>query len=211
MGKSYDLLVVGLGNHKENYLETRHNIGWMVASAFAEKHKGNFIPFAPEFYLAYVKFAGKNVLVLLPRTYMNNSGIAVKIASKKFDIPTENILVVCDEYNFPLGRIHIKDSGGDGGHNGVASVIEHLGTNNFLRLRCGIGRNFGENELVDYVLSPFDPEEIPLRDAMINRAVESIEYLLLKGKSRAMSDVNSEKLWKIQPEKNPKTPPEITQ
>ncbi len=200
MATHYDLLIVGLGNHKENYLETRHNIGWMVASAFAEKHKGNFVPYAPEFYLANVRFAGKNVLILLPRTYMNNSGLAVKIATKKFNIPSENVLIICDEYNFPLGRIHLKDSGGDGGHNGVASVIEHLGSSNFLRLRCGIGRNFGENELVDYVLSPFEPEEIPLRDAMINRAVEAIEYLLLKGKSRAMSDVNSEKLWKIQPQ-----------
>ncbi|MGB9772278.1 MAG: aminoacyl-tRNA hydrolase [Candidatus Kapaibacteriota bacterium] len=201
MAKSYDLMIVGLGNHKESYLETRHNIGWMVASSFAEKHKGHFIPYAPEFFLANVRFAGKNVLVLLPRTFMNNSGIAAKIASKKFEIPAQDILVVCDEYNFPLGKIHLKENGGDGGHNGVASVIEHLGTKDFLRLRCGIGRNFGPNELVDYVLAPFEPEEIPLRDAMINRSVEAIEYLLLKGKSRAMSDINSEKLWNIKPPK----------
>lgn len=199
MIKNADFLIVGLGNYPENYLETRHNIGWMVANAFAQKHKGNFIPLSPEFYIAYVKFAGKNVLVILPRTYMNNSGKAVKSASNKFKIPVENILVICDEYNFPLGKIHLKDTGGDGGHNGVASVIEQLGSNNFLRLRCGIGRNFGENELVNYVLSPFEPEEIPMRDAMINRAVEAIEYLLLNNKSRAMSDINSEKLWKIHP------------
>ncbi|MFN3305637.1 MAG: aminoacyl-tRNA hydrolase [Candidatus Kapaibacteriota bacterium] len=201
MIKNADFLVVGLGNYPEKYLETRHNIGWMVASNFAHKHKGNFIPLAPEFYIASVKFAGKNVLVILPRTYMNNSGIAVKAASERFKIPVENILIICDEYNFPLGKIHLKDTGGDGGHNGVASVIEQLGSNNFLRLRCGIGRNFGENELVDYVLSPFEPAEIPLRDAMINRAVEAIEYLLLTKKSRAMSDINSEKLWKITPQR----------
>ncbi|MCX7909057.1 MAG: aminoacyl-tRNA hydrolase [Ignavibacteria bacterium] len=200
MKKEVDLLIVGLGNHSDIYLETRHNIGWMVASAFVQKHKGNFIPFAPEYYLANVTFAGKNILALLPRTYMNNSGLAVKLATKKFNIQSENILVVCDEYNFPLGKIHLKDSGGDGGHNGVASIIEHLQTQNFLRLRCGIGRNFGKNELVDYVLSPFEPEEIPIRDAMINRAIDAIEYLLIKGKSRAMSDVNSEKLWKIEPD-----------
>lgn len=201
MDKNIDLLIVGLGNHLDVYRETRHNIGWMVASAFALKHKANFIPFAPEYFLASSRFAGKNILILLPRTYMNNSGIAVKLASKKFNVDVEKILIVCDEYNFPLGRIHLKDSGGDGGHNGVASVIEHLGASNFMRLRCGIGRNFGENELVEYVLSPFEPEEIPLRDAMINKAVEAIEYLLLKGKSRAMSDINSEKLWKIEPKK----------
>lgn len=208
MEQNIDLMLVGLGNHKENYLETRHNIGWMVASAFVQKHKSNFIPYAPEYYLANVKFAGKKVLVLLPRTYMNNSGIAVKQAMRKFNVPVENILVICDEYNFPLGKIHLKENGGDGGHNGVASVIEQVGSKNFMRLRCGIGRNFGENELVDYVLSPFEPEEIPLRDSMITKAVEAIEYLLIKGKARAMSDVNSEKLWKIQTEqKNKKEQP----
>jgi len=148
--------------------------------------------------LAKVNFAGNNVLVMLPRTYMNNSGIAVRAVVEKYQIPVEKILVICDEYNFPLGKIHLKDSGGDGGHNGVRSVIENLGETKFMRLRCGIGRNFGENELVQYVLSPFEPEEIPIRDQMIARAVEAIEYLLLKGKSRAMSDINSEKLWKIE-------------
>jgi len=193
-----DLLIVGLGNHTEQYLETRHNIGWMVATAFCQKHHSHFVPISSEYYLAKVNFAGNNVLVMLPRTYMNNSGIAVRAVVEKYQIPVEKILVICDEYNFPLGKIHLKDSGGDGGHNGVRSVIEKLGETKFMRLRCGIGRNFGENELVQYVLSPFEPEEIPIRDQMIARAVEAIEYLLLKGKSRAMSDINSEKLWKIE-------------
>lgn len=199
MLKNVDLLLVGLGNHENIYLETRHNIGWMVVSAFVQKHKGYFIPFLPKYYLANIRFSGKNVLALLPRTYMNNSGVAVKSATTKFNVPIEKILIVCDEYNFPLGKLHLKERGGDGGHNGVASVIQNLNSNNFMRLRCGIGRNFGQNELVDYVLSTFDPEEIPLRDLMISRAVEAIEYLLLKGTSRAMSDINSEKLWKIEP------------
>jgi len=193
-----DLLIVGLGNHTERYLETRHNIGWMVATAFCQKHRSQFVPISSQYYLAKVNFVGNNVLVMLPRTYMNNSGIAVRDVVEKYLVPVEKILVICDEYNFPLGKIHLKDSGGDGGHNGVRSVIENLGETKFLRLRCGIGRNFGENELVQYVLSPFEPEEIPIRDQMIARAVEAIEYLLLKGKSRAMSDINSEKLWKIE-------------
>lgn len=196
--ENVDWLIVGLGNHTDIYLETRHNIGWMVATAFCQKHHGNLIPISSQYFLAKVSFAGNTILVLLPRTYMNNSGLAVRSAVDKFKIPIDRILVVCDEYNFPLGRIHLKDSGGDGGHNGVASVIENLGASNFLRLRCGIGKNFGENELVQYVLSPFESDEIPVRDQMISRALEAIEYLILKGKSRAMSDINSGNLWKIE-------------
>lgn len=197
MAQHFDWLIVGLGNPTEVYLETRHNIGWMVATAFCNKHNAQFAPISKYYYLAKSRFAGSEIIVILPRTYMNNSGYAVALCAESYRIPSERILVICDEFNFPLGRIHLKDGGSDGGHNGVASVIEHLGSRNFLRLRCGIGRNFGEGELTDYVLSTFEPEEIPLRDMTIKRAVESIEYLITKGKSRAMSDINSEKLWKI--------------
>ncbi|MCX7880352.1 MAG: aminoacyl-tRNA hydrolase [Ignavibacteria bacterium] len=201
MSKNIDLLIVGLGNHDEVYKETRHNIGWAVASMFVQKHHSQFIPLSPNYFLANVVFVAKNILVALPRTYMNNSGVAVRELVEKYKIPTENLLVICDEINFPIGKIHLKDSGGDGGHNGVASVIEFLETQNFMRLRCGIGPKVGTKNLADYVLSPFEPEEIPLRDFMIKRAVESVEYLILKGKSRAMSDINSENLWKIKIEK----------
>ncbi len=202
MNKSIDWLIVGLGNHTEEYLNTRHNIGWMVVTAFAKKHNGQFAPVSKYFSLAKVNFKGRTITLLLPRTFMNFSGYAVRIASESFGIKSDRIVVVCDEYNFPLGRIHLKEDGGDGGHNGVASVIDHLGTRNFLRLRCGIGRNFGEGELVDYVLSPFLEEEVPVRDLMISKAVEALEYLIIKGKARAMSDINSEKLWKISFEKD---------
>ncbi len=197
MGKSFDWLIVGLGNPTEVYLETRHNIGWMVVTDLCNKHNVQFAPISKYYYLAKFHFVGSEVIAILPRTFMNNSGFAITLCAESYRIPNERILVVCDEYNFPLGRIHLKDNGGDGGHNGVASVIEHLGSKSFLRLRCGIGNNFGEGELTDYVLSTFEPEEIPLRDLMIKRAVEGIEYLIKNGKSRAMSDINSEKLWKI--------------
>ena len=100
-----------------------------------------------------------------------------------------------DEYNFPLGKIHLKKGGGDGGHNGIASIIEELGVQDFYRLRCGIGRNFSEGGLVEYVLSDFKEDEIEQRNVMIQKAIESIELLIEVGPSRAMSMINSGELW----------------
>lgn len=195
MKEKVDYIIVGLGNPSEQYLNTRHNIGWMVAEAFSKKYNANFIKESKFYYSATIKLGGKNIKVILPRTFMNNSGLAVQIASEKYEVPPTNIIIICDEYNFPLGRIHLKDASGDGGHNGVASVIEYLKANNFMRLRCGIDRNFEDGKLVNYVLSPFNDDELEKRDSMVRKAVDAIEYIIRKGKSRAMSDINSGKLW----------------
>lgn len=195
MQRKVDYIVVGLGNPTEEYRQTRHNIGWMVAEAFCRKYNTEITNESKYYFSSNIKIAGKNVIVVFPRTYMNNSGFAVQIVAEKHKVPTSNIIIICDEYNFPLGRLHLKDTGGDGGHNGVASIIEYLKANNFMRLRCGIDKNFGEGELVNYVLSPFSPEELSIRDQMIHRAVEAIEYIIIKGKSRAMSEINSGMLW----------------
>ena len=126
---------------------------------------------------------------------MNNSGEAVLAAKDTFDIPSEKILIICDEINFPPGKVHLKFGGSDGGHNGVASVIENLHTSDFFRLRCGIGKNFLTGGMVDYVLSDFNKDELEERDKMINKTVDSIEYLIRNGKTKAMTDINSEILW----------------
>lgn len=190
-----DYLIVGLGNPEEQYFETRHNIGWMVAQELCKKHQVSIIKDSKHFLSATLMISNKKIKVIFPLTFMNNSGVAVQKASAKYKVPIENIIVICDEYNFPLGRLHLKDSGGDGGHNGIRSIIEHLKQNQFMRLRCGIGRNFGDGQLVEYVLSPFKPEEILHRDKMIKQATEAIKYIIKNGKSRAMSEINSGKLW----------------
>ncbi|MGQ9818913.1 MAG: aminoacyl-tRNA hydrolase [Candidatus Kapaibacteriales bacterium] len=190
-----DYLIVGLGNPAKEYFETRHNIGWMVAYALCNKHNVEITKVSKYYLLATIMLSDKNNKVIFPLTYMNNSGLAVRKASERFNVPIERIIIVCDEYNFPLGRLHLKDSGGDGGHNGIASIIEYLKQNNFMRLRCGISRNFGEGQLVEYVLSAFKPEEIAARDKMIYQATEAIEYIIKFGKRRAMSDINSGRLW----------------
>lgn len=190
-----DYLIVGLGNPTKEYLETRHNIGWMVAQALCNKHQASIRKDSKHFLSATLILSNKKTKVIFPLTYMNNSGLAVQKASVKYKVPIENIIVICDEYNFNLGRLHLKDSGGDGGHNGIGSIIEHLKQNQFMRLRCGIGRNFARGQVVEYILSPFEPREIPHRDKMINQAIGSIENIIKYGKSRAMSEINSGKLW----------------
>jgi PTH1 family peptidyl-tRNA hydrolase len=184
-------LIVGLGNPGAEYAETRHNIGWMVVQALVARHGGTWHHGAGPWLEAPVRIAGQPVLAILPLTYMNRSGEAVRAVQKRTGIAPERIVVVLDELNFPLGRIHLKATGSDSGHNGMASVIAALGTRNILRLRCGIGRNFPPGGMVAYVLSPFSPEEREERDRMIQRAVHALEYLVHHGPERAMSVVNS--------------------
>ncbi len=189
-------LVVGLGNPGKKYAYNRHNIGWMVTVALCEKYKKPIMPFSNLYYQSSLRIDSKLVFVSLPTTFMNNSGEAVSAICSMYKIPIERVLVIVDEYNFPVGKIQLKSGGGDGGHNGIASIIEHLDSNEFFRLRCGIGNNFSAGEMSDYVLSDFKESDIETRNLMISKAVESIETLIRLDSARAMSLVNSGELWK---------------
>lgn len=195
MAKKVEWLIVCLGNPGSKYSGNRHNIGWMVAAELCSKHKKPLMKSFSKSYNASLRIAGQLALVILPSTFMNASGEAVSEVIESFDVPPERIIVVCDEYNFPLGKIHIRQGGSDGGHNGVTSVIEELGTEEFFRLRCGIGKNFPQGGMVDFVLSDFLDSEIDEKNIMVKKAVDGIEYLIQFGKTKAMTDVNSEKLW----------------
>lgn len=188
-----DWIIVGLGNPGAKYADTRHNIGWMVAEEFARAHNASFVPGKGDWYEARCNVHDQNVLVMLPTTYMNLSGKAAAKAAQLFKTPKSRIIAVVDEYNFPVGRIHVKNSGSDGGHNGTASMIEELGTNTFVRLRCGIDKKFGPGELVDYVLKPFAPDEITLRDEMIHTSVRALEAIMELGIAKAMQSINTQK------------------
>lgn len=201
---SYNWLIVGLGNPGSKYAGNRHNIGWMAAEAFCKKHKGEIAESSSIYYSAEVKYARQQVLAVFPTTYMNRSGEAVKKIANKFSIPPNNIIVLVDEYNFPLGKVHLKNSGSDGGHNGIANIIEEMNTPNFIRLRLGIDKKFGMGELVDYVLSDFASDEKEVLDLTINKAIDSIECVLKSGLQRAMSQINSEAIWKPKEEKDNK-------
>jgi PTH1 family peptidyl-tRNA hydrolase len=194
----YKWLIVGLGNPGSRYAETRHNIGWMVAASLCRKYGRDPRLVQPYYYLADMEVSGSRILVSFPVTYMNESGKAVRYIANKYGIETDKILIIVDEYNFPVGKVHLKKGGSDGGHNGTASVIEKLGSSDFWRLRCGIARNFPPGMLVDYVLSRFDKHEVKDRDIMTDNAVEAIVYLVKEGSARAMSEINSGRLFNIE-------------
>lgn len=188
--------IVGLGNPGKEYYFNRHNIGWQVLQALIDKYSPQKKERHRTYYYSLININNNSVLLAMPRTYMNRSGIAVANILKKYSLTPQNIIVISDEYNFELGRLHLRFNGGNGGHNGIASIEDYIRTPNFYRLRCGIGKNFKEGEMVNYVLSDFDENEQPIVDDMIKKAVLSIEYIITYGIARAMSDINSGELWK---------------
>jgi peptidyl-tRNA hydrolase, PTH1 family len=191
MSAHIDWIIAGLGNPGVKYEQTRHNIGFMVCEALSKKYNTAFIKGKGDWLQSIIKIKGKSIFLMLPTTYMNNSGEAILKVAKEYSVPPASIMIVVDEYNFPLGRVHLKQGGSDGGHNGTASVIKELNSSAFWRLRCGIAKNFGPGELVEYVLSNFNPNEVELCNEMIQRSVSAIEQVMHAGTSRAISTINS--------------------
>lgn len=183
-------IFVGLGNPGREYESTRHNIGFMTISAFGVQLKANWSNRPPLADISEVSYARTPIVLVKPLTYMNLSGRTVKTLSDKFSVSPENIVVIVDEYNFDVGRIQLKARGSDGGHNGLASIIECLGTDNFWRLRMGIGRDFALGGMADYVLSVFAEREISARDRMIVNAVEALKLVVKHGPLAAMNSIN---------------------
>jgi len=188
-----DWLIVCLGNPGVRYEDTRHNIGFMIGQKLSEKYNVTAVPGKGDWYQAVLKIRGKGMMVVFPTTYMNSSGEAAIKAMRQYEVTPNDVMIVVDEFNFPVGKVHLKLGGSDGGHNGTSSMIQELKTENFWRLRCGISKNFGAGELVDYVLKPFNNDEMELRDSMIRRGVESIEYVAHAGVARACAAINSGK------------------
>lgn len=196
MKESFDYIFVGLGNPGAKYQKTRHNIGWLALYEFVLRNDKDFNQAEGlNAFQAKLQIGDKNILCLLPTTYMNNSGESVRAAIKKYKVPTKNIIVLVDEYNFDLGKIHLKIGGSAGGHNGLKSLLFHLDTDQFYKLRLGISKNFGPGELVDYVLSEFTDEEWngELTNSILN-AVKALENIVKFGPLKSMSNINSNNL-----------------
>lgn len=196
MKETFDYIFVGLGNPGPKYQKTRHNIGWLALYEFVLRNDKDFNPTdGLQAHQAKVQIGDKNILCLLPTTYMNNSGESVRAAIKKYKVPTKNIIVLVDEYNFELGKIHLKIGGSAGGHNGLKSLLFHLETDQFYKLRMGISKNFGPGELVDYVLSEFTEEEWNGElTRSILKAVKALHNIAEQGTLKSMSVINSDKL-----------------
>jgi PTH1 family peptidyl-tRNA hydrolase len=183
-------ILLGLGNPGSRYAATRHNIGWMVLDAVAGTLRSEFRPGKGEYYEAQGRFRGHDLLLVKPTTYMNNSGLAAAQLVKRYGVTPEDILVIVDEIQFPVGRVQIKPSGSSGGHNGLESLIYHLGTERFPRLRCGVGNDFPQGSMADYVLSPFAVEQHPEVLKMIEAAREAALLWGVEGTQKAMSRHN---------------------
>ncbi|MCX7697514.1 MAG: aminoacyl-tRNA hydrolase [Bacteroidales bacterium] len=181
-------LIVGLGNPEEEYAGTRHNIGFDIVNQLVKKHDATFHA-SRLAKIANFAFRGKLVYVIKPSTYMNLSGKAVRYWMEQ--VKPNDFMVICDDISLPLGKIRLRKKGGAGGHNGLESVIEWLGSEEFNRLRFGIGKNFERGRQVDYVLGKWNEEELKKLDERILIAVESIEAWMLSGMDFAMNHYNN--------------------
>ncbi len=185
-------LVVGLGNPGPRYLRTRHNFGWLAVAALAESEKLRWREVS-KFKGLFAEWSGKAAL-LLPLTYMNLSGEAVAPTLETLALSPERLLVLYDDLDLPLGRLKLAPKGGSGGHRGVASIIGALGTEDFPRLRLGIGRPLAGIAVRDYVLSEFTLEERPVVEKVLEVAVEAVRTVIEAGLPKAMTLYNRKDL-----------------
>jgi len=184
-----DLLVVGLGNPGREHERDRHNVGWMVVDEFARRHGGSFRgKFSGR--LAELRLGEARIALLKPETYMNDSGRSLSAAARFFKIEPGRILVVHDDVDLETARLQVRLGGGLAGHNGLKSVAAGLGTQEFLRLRIGVGRpqRGDRRPVADYVLSPFAPEDDP--DAIVRHAADAVESLVGEGLERTQARFN---------------------
>lgn len=183
-------LIVGLGNPGKEYLLTRHNIGFMVIDSLAEKHGINLNRLKGNSATGKGVIRGEEVILAKPLTYMNLSGRAVKALVTEFKVSLSNLMVIHDDLDLDLGRLRLRREGGTGGHRGISSIIEKLGTGGFNRLRIGIGRPLGNQEVRDYVLEEFTAREETEVEEVISRAVKALETFLVEGIEASMNKHN---------------------
>lgn len=181
-------LIVGLGNPGAEYHETRHNAGWMVVDAFA-KEQGVTFEDKRYGFVAETSVKGRKLFLLKPATYMNLSGNAVRYWLEKEGIPTENLLVIVDDLALPLGKMRLKGSGSNGGHNGLGHIQQLIGQR-YARLRMGIGAEFGRGQQVDWVLGKFSDEDKVTLAPLITTACEVIKSFVLAGIDITMNQYN---------------------
>lgn len=182
-------LVVGLGNPGSQYSATRHNIGFMVADALAERWQADGWRSKFEAHVAE-KRGAETILLLKPQTYMNLSGSAVRAAMNFYKMTPSDLIVIYDELDLPFGRMRIRPQGGAGGHRGMESLFDHLGSHEFARVRLGIGRPPQFLTAADHVLLKFAPAEEPVVKEMIQKAADAVECILAHGVTKAMNEFN---------------------
>ncbi len=183
-------LVVGLGNPGRRYEATRHNVGYIVVGELAKKYFASGLKTRFQGETAEVDLDGEKALLLTPATYMNLSGASVLAARDFYKIPQEDLLVVCDDLNLPLAKLRVRAAGSAGGQKGLEDIIRRLGTDEFARLRIGIGAPPDGWSWPDFVLSRFTKEEIPAMEQAVARAIEAIVVWAREGVQACMNRYN---------------------
>ncbi len=184
-------LIVGLGNPGKDYASTRHNAGFLLVEKLAACWKADWAKerkFSAQ--VARAEKHGKKVLLVEPQTFMNLSGEAVGALVKFYQLPLAQLLIAVDDADLPLGEIRLRPGGGSGGHHGIESVTQHLGSGEFARLRIGIGRRDGAREITNFVLGKFETAENAVLEKVLERAAGQIECWLDSGLQKAMSQFN---------------------
>jgi len=186
-------LIVGLGNPGREYRETRHNVGFMVVDEIARRYALSWAQAPSQVPDAFIakRYGTEPVLLAKPLTYMNLSGEAVAALMRYFDVPPADVLIVVDEADLPFGRLRARARGSAGGHNGLKSIIERIGTTEFSRLRLGVGRG-DERKLADHVLSIFERSERAELELFITRAADAAEMFAAEGILKVMNTYNPE-------------------
>ena len=187
-GESY--LIVGLGNIGSEYADTRHNMGFLVLDAWAQASN---IVFETRRYgdLGVTTIKGRTIYLLKPSTYMNLSGNAVRYWLQKLPVPIENLLIICDDINLPFGTLRMRRKGSDGGHNGLKNINEMTGTQDYVRIRIGVGHEFEKGDQIDFVLGQLGEEQKTLIPKLSATIVSGIQEWIFCGIDRAMNSVNA--------------------
>ena len=191
-GSTYDYLIVGLGNPGPKYATTRHNAGFLCIENMENElgFKAKKLKFHA--LIGDTKIANKKVIVMKPQTMMNNSGISVGECASFYKIPPQNIIVIFDDISLEPGNLRIKRKGSAGGHNGIKSIIAHLGTEEFPRIKLGVGKKpHPDYDLADWVLSNFPKKDIPLMREAMDNALGALEMMIKGDTEGAMSKYNS--------------------
>ena len=186
------MVIVGLGNPGETYAGTPHNVGFRVADELAAR-AGCRLKLQRQFEARVGRgsLQGQAVLIVEPQTYMNVSGVAVAAVLRYYDATAADLLVVLDDADLPLGHLRLRAGGSGGGHKGLSSVVAHVGSTEFARLRIGIGRGTGDRDLVEHVLTPFSADERKVIDGSVLRAADAVEFRMEHGVDGAMNRFNT--------------------
>ncbi len=184
-------LIVGLGNITEKYKNTRHNVGFEVLDRIIRMLKIDKISNSKLYDYCNIKYKSDKVTLAWPRTYMNRSGWAVEELIEKYELTPKNMLVIVDDFNLPLGKLRLRKSGSDGGHNGLESIIDTIGSNDFSRLRLGIGPIPENTNSPDFVLSKFESDELKLVEEMLDKAAEAVLFSINNRFDEAMNKYNN--------------------